>query len=151
MGISKETSQFYGYLGVTYLEEGSEMKFNGSQPSRRGRNLIGITAALVVMLLFALFGAAGTPVSAAPALQDVPTETPTIIFVTETPVFTATPVNTLPPPAVTGTPTVLVPVTGADLSAPGEGGQAVGLWLALWLVGLALIVFGLYSRLAAKR
>jgi len=62
---------------------------------------------------------------------------------------TATRAGTLPPPSVTGTPTVLVPVTGADLTRP-SGEEGVGIWIALWLVGLLLIGYGLRSKLGKQ-
>jgi hypothetical protein len=108
----------------------------------------------VLVLFFAFALTTQAVFASAPLMQEDPTPTPTIEFtptetptVTATPIVTATPEGTLPPPGVTGTPTVLVPVTGADLSQPGSGSAAVGIWIALWLVGLLLIGYGLYARL----
>jgi hypothetical protein len=90
-------------------------------------------------------GATGTPTG---TVSPVATNTPTVagtVAATGTVTATATLAGTLPPPAVTGTPTVLVPVTGADLTSPGSQ-AGVGIWIALWLVGLLLIGYGLRSK-----
>ncbi len=64
---------------------------------------------------------------------------------------TATSVATLAAPAVTGTPTVLVPVTGADLTPPGGGQSGLILRIALGLLGLFLIVLGFRSYKLSKK
>lgn len=47
-----------------------------------------------------------------------------------------------------GTRTLLVPVTGAELGPPGsQSAISTGTWLALWLLGLLLIGYGVRSRL----
>ncbi len=59
---------------------------------------------------------------------------------------TATPLSTLPAPAATGTPSALIPVTGADLSgqvAPVNLHQRVFLDAGVALLGLAFVFHGL--------
>jgi len=63
---------------------------------------------------------------------------------------TATVAATLAPPAVTGTPTALVPVTGADQTQSGEQ-AAVALRVALGLLGLLLVAYGIRSYRLGKR
>lgn len=109
----------------------------------------------VLGLAFAL-----TPYAAqaSPAFQGYPvdTETPTVTLTattdgtaTVTPTVTLT--VTLGAPAATGTATSLLPVTGADLTQQDGGGGSgvgdnVGLWIAVWLLGLLLIWFGMRAR-----
>jgi hypothetical protein len=81
-----------------------------------------------------------------PAVTDTPTVTLTVAAVTPTVTRTATLIYTLPPPQPTGTRTLLVPVTGADLSQP-PGQPVMGIWAAIWLVGLILITIGLRLKL----
>lgn len=120
-----------------------------------------------LVLVFALvFALSIQPVSASPSLQQATatrtptvTRTPTITGTAGTPAAgtgtttvtpsgsaTATRINTLAAPNVYGTSTQLVPVTGADLTQSG-GKPDVGIWVALWLVGLLLIVYGLRLKL----
>ncbi len=91
-----------------------------------------------LLILFGLvFALSAQPAQANPLAQGYPVAT-----------STATQSGTLPPPSVTGTPTVLFPVTGADLTQPsGPQGTGVGVWIALWLIGLLLIGFGVRSKL----
>jgi hypothetical protein len=130
--------------------------------SQKRQSLIVLLVFLSGMLLI-LFGlAVSIPVQPALAQTGYPVETatePGYPVVTNTPgvtvtasstvrvtiTATATRAGTLPPPSVTGTPTVLFPVTGADLTTPGGQGP-VGMWVALWIVGLLLIGFGLRSK-----
>jgi hypothetical protein len=132
------------------IRTGYSMKLTYRHQSSEHKKGYALILGVPVLLFGFVFALAAQPVFAsAPNLQDDPTVTPTV---TETPTITATlqvtatQVNTLPPPFVTGTPTVLVPVTGADLAQPGSGQANMGVWLALWILGLMLIVFGLYSR-----
>ena len=56
------------------------------------------------------------------------------------------------PPVVTGTPTQLVPVTGADLNQSNPGGSAnLGGWVVLWVIGLLLVGFGVKARLDRQK
>ena len=99
---------------------------------------------------------------------DTPTATPTVIVITDvpptatptntpvTPVVTetvdpgtSTPVPTLPPPPPPqDTPSVLIPVTGADLSmpAPLANLQTVFGKLGLALLGIGLVLQGLSRK-----
>lgn len=96
------------------------------------------------------------PAQASPLAQQNPTETHTVTVtatvtttVVSTPTITRTPTTTLVgtlPVARTGTPTALVPRSGADFSQPGGSGSA-GMWIAIWLLGLLLLGYGLMSRL----
>lgn len=107
-------------------------------------------------LALAIFLMAVLPAQASPPAQQpypVDTATPTVTFtVTNTPSgsATVTPTVTLGAPVRTGTPTSLVPVTGVDLTNQGGAGSSVGLWIAVWLVGLLLIWFGLRSRMSKR-
>jgi hypothetical protein len=65
---------------------------------------------------------------------------------TATRTATATPVGTLSAPNAVGSPTALVPVTGADLTRPG-GPSNLGLWIAVWLLGMILIGVGVKLKL----
>jgi YqxM protein len=80
------------------------------------------------------------------------TETPAD-QVTETPVVPESPnietaIPTLAPPPSSGTTAVLIPVTGIDLSNP-AGGRFASLFtnLGLLILGLALVLTGVYNRL----
>ena len=65
---------------------------------------------------------------------------------------TATTTGTLAAPVVTGTPTQLVPVTGADLNESNPGGSGnIGAWVALWVLGLLLVAFGVKARLDRQK
>jgi hypothetical protein len=115
--------------------------------------LLCLTGILLGMLGL-VFSLAVRPVQASPLPQaGYPVGTPSVTVTatangttTVTPTPTNTLVGTLPAPARTGTPTALVPVTGGDFTQPG-GGANVGTWIAIWLLGLILIGFGLLSRL----
>lgn len=122
-------------------------------------NLLIILAGLTVVMLGFVFSVAVQP---AQAQDGYPVDTPTVTVTatptatgigaataTVTPTVTATRSGTLPPPARTGTPTSLVPVTGADLTRQ-DGEVNAGMWIAIWLVGLLLIGFGLRSRLSKR-
>ena len=77
------------------------------------------------------------------------TPTATLGAATLTPTVTVTGTRaTLQPPARTGTATMLVPVTGADLG-PGSGVSA-GIWVALWLIGLLLVFYGLRTKMEKR-
>ncbi len=62
----------------------------------------------------------------------------------------ATAVDTLAAPSLSGTPTALVPVTGADLTPPG-GQSGVILRIAIGLLGLFLIALGFRSYRLSKK
>jgi len=106
-----------------------------------------------LVLAAVVFALPASPAVANPPAQDgypVETETPTPTnTLTLSPTFTATLTGTLPPPVRTGTPTQLVPVTGADLTQPPPGSN-VGVWVALWLLGLLLVGFGASARLRKR-
>lgn len=122
-----------------------------------------IVAGALLLVFGLLLSFSAQPAAASPLLQtgypiDTPTftatftSTPTVTATvgagTVTATVTATRSGTLAPPR-TGTPTQLVPVTGADLTQRPDQ-SAVGFWIALWLVGLLLIGFGLRSRLGRR-
>jgi hypothetical protein len=124
------------------------------------RTTLTFLAGLALLLVMAAAFSA-QPAQASPPLQDdYPVETPTTpvqatattapgqATATTVPTAGVTPIVTLPPPAVTGTPTQLVPVTGADL--PGPGSMTIGVWVALWLMGLMLIAYGLRAKLGKR-
>jgi heme/copper-type cytochrome/quinol oxidase subunit 2 len=124
-------------------------------------NVMFFLAGIFVMVLGLVFSVTVQPAEASPPVQDgypVGTETATITLTptvtltggaTLTPTATATRVGTLPAPARTGTPTALIPVTGADFTRQ-DGQVNVGMWVAIWLLGLILIGFGLRSRLSKR-
>ena len=117
-----------------------------------------ILAGTLLLMVGLLLSLSAQPAVASPLLQtgypgdETPTITATVgagtATSTATATVTATQGGTLAPPR-TGTPTQLVPVTGADLTQPPDQ-SAVGFWIALWLVGLLLIGFGLRSRLSRR-
>lgn len=108
-----------------------------------------ITGALILVFGFALM-LSFQPVSASPQAQvETPTETATVAA-TGTVTATQTQAGTMPPPAVTGTPTALVPITGADLTQPGGGVGGAILRFGLAILGLLLIAFGLRARTARR-
>lgn len=102
------------------------------------------------------------PAAASPVGQDgYPIETP---FETVTPTVTVTITGTLSTPTLTptatitgtlGTPTVtptqtrtpqvIPPVTGGEQALP-TGETNIGVWVAVWLLGLLLVVTGLRAR-----
>lgn len=101
------------------------------------------------MMLALFFAFSVQPAQAGPLPQDYPVDTPTVTATTQaTATVTATVSGTMPPPAATGTPTQLVPVTGADLTQPGD--PSTGVWVALWLLGMLLILYGLRSKLVKR-
>jgi hypothetical protein len=131
-------------------------------------------AGALVLALGLAFALAVQPAQAGPLAQDpYPIETPTTdpFLPTATtdpqlptattdpqlptatqqvaPTVTATQSGTMPPPQVTGTPTQLVPITGDDLTPYGSPAGA-GAWVALWLVGMLLILVGLRAKLARR-
>ncbi len=134
-----------------------------NQPHTRSSsmNLILCLAGFLVVILGLVFLTAVQPAEASPPAQDgypvgtstatmtaTATATATVIgAATLTPTATATRAGTLPAPARTGTPTALVPVTGADFTQPG-GQVNVGMWISIWLLGLLLIGFGLRARMS---
>ena len=117
--------------------------------TRKIRSIVTLSLAVVVGLALGLvFVLSALPAQASPIAQPYPgdTATPTVTFTattTFTPTVTLT--GTLGAPARTGTPTSLLPVTGVDLTQQ-DGGGSVGLWIAVWLLGLLLIWFGLRAR-----
>lgn len=129
--------------------------------TKRQSTLVILTGTLLLMVGL-LLSLSAQPAVASPLLQTgypgdaTPTFTVTVgagtatatVSATATATVTATQGGTLAPPR-TGTPTQLVPVTGADLTQPPDQ-SAVGFWIALWLVGLLLIGFGLRSRLSRR-
>jgi hypothetical protein len=85
-----------------------------------------------------------------PVVTNTPTAT---VSGAATATRTVTPTSqggTLPPPSVSGTPTVLFPVTGADFTSP-SGQSGIGVWVALWLLGLLMIGYGLRTKLGKQK
>ena len=114
--------------------------------------LAGLASILVVMLALAF------SVAVEPAQAQSATATATVTATattagggagTPTHTPTATRAATLGAPTAAGTPTALIPVTGADLTQPG-GRAHLGTWIALWLLGLVLLGFGLRYRLSKR-
>lgn len=72
-----------------------------------------------------------------------PSETPTVTATEDpTPEGTPTPIPTLPPPEITGTPQVLLPVTGGDLS------KGSNMWMVV--IGIAMVSWGAFAILRKK-
>lgn len=72
-----------------------------------------------------------------------PFETPTVTITEDpTPEGTPTPIPTLPPPEITGTPQVLLPVTGGDLS------KGSNMWMVV--IGIAMLSWGAFALLREK-
>jgi hypothetical protein len=126
--------------------------------------LFAFLSGILLILLGLVFILSAQPALASPSAQGYPVNTPTnsgypvatatataTLSGAATATVTRTPTQSgsLPPPSVTGTPTVLFPVTGADLTRPSSPG-GVGVWIALWLLGLLLIGFGLRSKLGKQ-
>ena len=114
---------------------------------------IAFITTLLILVFAAAFALSAQPAQASPAgyqpypaVTDTPTVTLTTAPGTPTVTRTATLINTLAPPQPTGTRTLLVPVTGADLSQP-TGQPVMGIWAAVWLVGLILVTIGLRLKL----
>ena len=103
----------------------------------------------VLLLLFGLVFS----MTSQPAMANTPAQVATAT-VTATTGVVVTPTNTVPatlaPPAATGTPTVLVPVTGADLTQPPDQ-SAVLLRVGLGILGLMLVAYGIRSYRLGKR
>lgn len=72
-----------------------------------------------------------------------PFETPTVTITEDpTPEGTPTPIPTLPPPEITGTPQILLPVTGGDLS------KGSNIWMVV--IGIAMLSWGAFALLREK-
>ena len=122
------------------------MKENMQEKLASKKAYLTLAGAMIIALalLFAF------SVQTAQAQDGYPVDTPTAtLAATATATRTPTVAGTMPPPAVTGTPTMLVPVTGADLTQPGDPASA-GIWVALWLLGMLLILYGLRSKLVKR-
>lgn len=119
------------------------------------RTLVFVLIALV-MILGMMFLLAIRPVSASPAFQAATgTVTSTAAATTSGAAATMAPTATgasatlAAPAAGAGTPTALVPVTGADRTQPGDQSRGV-LMIAIGLIGLFLIAYGVFSRLGKQ-
>ena len=123
--------------------------------------VITILAGFLVVMLGLVLSVAVQPAQASPLPQAAtatvtltPAGSATVAATTGagtlTVTATATQSGTLAAPVATGTSSALVPVTGADLTNQGGWGSNVGIWLAVWLVGLLLVGFGLRARLSKR-
>ncbi len=120
---------------------------------------LSLFSALILITGF-VFAMSARPALASNAEQAATTTPTATVAQTETAVGTPTvagtatatsvPIATLPAAIVTGTPTALVPVTGADLTPPG-GQSGIILRIATGLLGLFLIALGFRSYRLSKR
>lgn len=108
--------------------------------------VLGFALALAAQPAFASAAFQATATTDAGATVIVATATNTVAVATATNTVAAT----MAPPQVTGTPTSLVPVTGADLTQPGGPSSSALLWGALVLLGLILIGYALRSRMVKR-
>jgi hypothetical protein len=140
---------------VTVKVRGLQMNNRFRSQSREFKLFLSLWIAFILITGFVF------AVTAQPALANNPaqaaTGTATVVgtatagaTVSPTAAGSATAVATLPAPVPSGTPTALVPVTGADLTPPG-GQSGVLLHIALGLLGLLLIALGFRSYSLSKK